>query len=222
MLTIMRTTLSMLAVCIAVAASAQSAGDENLSTNARLLMAARNADADALKRELGKGAAIDSRNRLGETTLIIVLKKDRVDLAAIALDAGANVNLAAVNGITPLMAAAYGGHNDTVKRLLARGADPAALDRLGKNAMTYAAGEGRTEVVATLLAAGVNPNAVYANDLTALMWAAGFGKTETVQALLAAGANPALKDNRGKTAADMAREQGFAATVAVLDAARTK
>ncbi len=75
--------------------------------------------------------------------------------------------------------------------------------------MTYAAGEGRTEVVATLLAAGVNPNAVYGNDLTALMWAAGFGKTDTVRVLLAAGADPALKDNRGKTAADIAREQGF-------------
>lgn len=68
-----------------------------------------------------------------------------------------------------------------------------------------------------LLAAGVNPNAVYANDLTALMWAAGYGRTDTVKALLAAGADPARKDNRGKTAADIAREQGFAQTVAALE-----
>jgi uncharacterized protein len=215
-----RTIVLALALCIAAPAVAQGAAQDNLSTNARLLVAARNADAAALQRELANGAAIDSRNRLGETTLVIVLKKDRPDLAVIALDAGADVNLAAVNGITPLMAAAYGGYDDIVKRLLAKGANPAAVDRLGKNAIVYAAGEGRTGVVAALLAAGVDPNAAYTNDLTALMWAAGSGKTETVKALLAAGADPARKDNRGKTAADMAREQGHAAAVAALAAAK--
>ena len=49
------------------------------------------------------------------------------------------------------------------------------------------------------------------------MWAAGFGKTDTVRVLLAAGANPALKDNRGKTAADIARAEGFAETVTALE-----
>ena len=72
-----------------------------------------------------------------------------------------------------------------------------------------------------LLANGIDPNAVYNNDLTALMWAAGFGKTDTVRALLAAGAKPQLKDDRGKTAADMAREQKFAETAQLLDGAKT-
>ena len=66
----------------------------------------------------------------------------------------------------------------------------------------------------------VDPNAVYNNDLTALMWAAGFGKTATVKALLAAGAKPQLKDNRGKTAADMARDEHFDETAAILEAAK--
>jgi len=205
--------------CIAAAAIAQNATEDNLSTNARFLMAARNADAAALARELAAGAAVNSRNRLGESALVIVLKKDRVDLANVLIDAGADVNLAAVNGITPLMAAAYGGHDAIVKRLLAKGADIRAVDRLQKNAMVYAAGEGHTEVVMTLVGAGMAPNDVYANDLTPLMWAAGFGKTATVRALLAAGADASRKDNRGKTAADMAREQGFSETVAVLQAA---
>lgn len=208
--------------CIAISAFAQSAADENLSTNARFLAAARNADGAALARELASGAAVNSRNRLGESALLILIKKDRVDLAMVVLDAGADVNQPAVNGITPLMAAAYGGQTALAKLLLAKGADPAALDRLSKNAMTYAAGAGNTEIVKMLLAQGVDANAVYQNDLTALMWAAGFGKTDTVRALLAAGANPALKDNRGKSAADIAREQGFATTVAVLEAAPAK
>jgi len=104
--------------------------------------------------------------------------------------------------------------------LLDKGANVAALDRLQKNAMTYAAGSGNTEIVMLLLGKGVDPNAVYHNDLTALMWAAGFGKTATVKALLAAGARPLMKDNRGKTAADMARDEHFDETAAVLDAAK--
>ena len=59
----------------------------------------------------------------------------------------------------------------------------------------------------------------YRHDLTALMWAAGSGQKDTVQLLLQRGANKALKDDRGKTAADIARELGHKEVVAVLDAA---
>lgn len=211
-----RGTLIAALCCIAITAAAQATPDDNLTTNARYLAAARNADGATLKRELAAGAAVNSRNRLGESALLILIKKDRLDLAQVVLDAGADVNQPAVNGITPLMAAAYAGQTDMARQLLAKGANAAALDRLQKNAMTYAAGAGNTEIVKLLLVQGVDANAVYQNDLTALMWAAGFGKTDTVRVLLAAGANPALRDNRGKTAADMAREQNFAATVAVL------
>ena len=126
-----------------------------------------------MKRGLADGAAINSRNRLGESALIVVLKKNRVDLAQFLIDAGADINQPALNGINALMAAAYEGQTEMVRQLLAKGANPAALDRLQKNAMIYAAGEGHTQVVTLLLASGIDPNAVYNNDLTALMWAAG-------------------------------------------------
>jgi len=48
------------------------------------------------------------------------------------------------------------------------------------------------------------------------MWASGFGKDNVVGVLIAAGADPALKDNRGKTAADIARDGRFDSTVALL------
>ncbi|HEY1459756.1 MAG TPA: ankyrin repeat domain-containing protein, partial [Casimicrobiaceae bacterium] len=53
-----------------------------------------------------------------------------------------------------------------------------------------------------------------------LMWAAGYGKTDTAKALLAAGARPELKDDRGKTALDIAREGSFADTIKLLETAR--
>ena len=152
------------------------ADDEQVPLNARFLAFARAADAAGMARALNEGAAVNSRNRLGESALVIVLKQNRVDLATVLVAAGADVNLAAVNGITPLMAAAYGGQTEFVGVLLDKGADVDAVDRLQKNAMTYAAGEGHTAIVKLLLARGVDPNAVYRNDLTALMWAAGYGR----------------------------------------------
>src|SRR5205823_10863338 len=166
-----RALASMLAIVAALLSPAVRAADDDLPLNAKLLVAARNADGPAIARALQQGAAVNSRNRLGESALIIVLKKDRVDLARVLLDAGADVNQAAINGVTPLMAAAYGGHTEIARALVAKGADIAIVDRLKKNAIVYAAGEGRTDVVKLLLDKGVDPNAVYANDLTALMWA---------------------------------------------------
>jgi len=205
--------------CAAPAALAQSPDDDNLSVNARFLVAARTGDATGLERGLALGASVNARNRLGETALVILLKNNKVDLAEKVLDAGADVNQSAVNGITPLMTTAFNGQTAMARKLLDKGADIAPVDRLGKNAMIYGAGAGSTEIVVMLLGKGVDPNAIYQNDLTALMWAAGYGKTETVKALMTAGANAKLKDNRGKTAADIARDEHFADTAAVLDAA---
>jgi ankyrin repeat protein len=50
------------------------------------------------------------------------------------------------------------------------------------------------------------------------MWAAGYGRTDTVRALLAAGARADVADDRGKTAADIARDGGYSETVAALTA----
>ena len=193
------------------------AADSDLSLNARLLLAARSSDRPGIERALKAGASPDARNRLGETALVIGLKKPDVALAKAMLDAGTDVNIAAVNGVTPLMAASYAGLTDIVATLLERGADPKPIDRLGKNAITYAAGEGHAGIVRLLLARGVDVNAAYSNDLTALMWAAGYGRTEAVKVLLEAGAKAEPKDNRGKTALDIAREGGYTQTAALLE-----
>src|SRR3954471_1362935 len=68
------------------------AAEQDLSVNARLLIAARDGDAPALERALKAGAAINSRNRLGETVLLIALKKNELAMATTMLDLGADVN----------------------------------------------------------------------------------------------------------------------------------
>ena len=61
-------------------------------------------------------------------------------------------------------------------------------------------------------------NARYANDGTLLMWAAAYGHEQTVRMLLERGADASLRDDRGKTALAIAREQNQAAVVDLLKA----
>jgi ankyrin repeat protein len=69
-----------------------------------------------------------------------------------------------------------------------------------------------------LLDRGIDVNARYRHDLTALMWAAGYGKVQTVRRLLERGADRTLRDDRGKTAADIARDGRHEDVVRLLDA----
>jgi hypothetical protein len=216
---LLRCTIAVLAIVALGHGERASAADEIVPLNSRFLVAARSLDAAAIDRALREGANVNARNRLGESALVIVLKGNRLDLAQTLLAAGADVNLAAVNGITPLMTAAYGGHTDMVRILLDKGAAIGVTDRIKKNAMTYASGEGHTAVVRLLLSRGVDPNAVYEHGLTALMWAAGYGRVETMRALLEAGAHSDPRDDRGKTAIDIARENNQSAAVAILEGA---
>jgi ankyrin repeat protein len=191
---------------------------QDVSPNARLLVAARAGDQPGAARALVDGASPNARNRVGETALVIAIRNEHPALAMDMVVAGTDVNLGAVNGVTPLMAAAHAGQSDIARALLAKGADITAFDRLQKTAMIYAAGQGHTDVVVMLLRAGIDPNAVYVHELTALMWAAGYGKTDTVLALLDAGAKAGLKDDRGKSALDIAREEHFPDTAKALEA----
>ena len=107
--------------------------------------------------------------------------------------------------------------------MLKFGADPNALDDDGSAAIVYAAGHGYAQVVALLLQAGVDVNRRYAHNLTALMWAAGHDASAgvddieaTIKTLIEHGAALDLKDDRGKTAADIARDLGHERAAKVL------
>jgi ankyrin repeat protein len=99
--------------------------------------------------------------------------------------------------------------------LLAKGTDPNALDTSGKAAIVYAASRGFTPVVARLIEAGVDVNRSYEHGLTALMWAAGYADgagiediRDVLALLIARGAALDARDDRGKTALEIARDLG--------------
>ncbi len=162
------------------------------------------------------GANLNSRNRIGESLLVMAIKGGKSDIANWLLDRGANVQINSTAKVTPLMVAAFNGDLTMVNRLLSLGIDVHAADQQKKTAIVYAAANGHTDVVARLLKAGVDINARYPNELTVLMWAAGQGHDKTVRFLLEAGADNTLKDNRGKTAVEIADEGGHLAVKKIL------
>jgi ankyrin repeat protein len=173
---------------------------------------------------IDKGANVNARAVDGSTPLFIAAEADRPPAIRLLLDRGADPNIPGRGGLRPLAAAAYTGSADSAALLLKHGADPNALDDEGKGAIVFAAGRANASIVALLLDAGVDINRRYAHGLTALMWAAGYDEASgvedvdaTLKLLIGRGAARDLKDDRGKTAADIARALGHSRAAQQLE-----
>ncbi|MFB7630388.1 ankyrin repeat domain-containing protein [Streptomyces sp. NPDC056149] len=93
----------------------------------RLFQAIWHGDTGAAKAALRAGAAPDRRNSEGTTPLYEASVSGRAAIAALLLAAGASPDTESAGpGAegTPLCAAACWGHTETVRTLLAHGADP--------------------------------------------------------------------------------------------------
>ncbi len=132
-------------------ASGVSAAQDAYSLNEQLLNAVRAGDEAGVTRALGQGrgdrfAQPDRRHGAHQRV------QEGLDAdGALLIERGANVSQADVQGITPLMAAAFDGNEEIVALLLASHADVSATDRVGKTAIEYASGRGHTAVVQRLL-----------------------------------------------------------------------
>lgn len=116
-------------------------------------------------------------------------------------------------GATPLVAAAFTGHTDTMKSLLAQGAGVDATAADGRTALIAAAQSGKIEAVQILIAAGADLNRASRGTGTALNVAENKGETEIAALLLASGAH-----STGKSVGDTVCVQpwggdGFCGTV---------
>lgn len=216
-LTPLKRLFALLLSCVALAPALAQRGADQININGEFVLAAKAGRTERVSALLTQGAAVNSRDRNGDSPLNMAASKGNEALVDVLLRAGADVNLANISGVTPLMGAAFKGNAPIVRKLMAAGAKTDPLDRVKKNAAIYAAGVGCNECLAEFLRAGSPINARMDNDETLLMWAAGYGHAATVQFLLDQGADRSLKDNRGKTAADMARDGNFTATASLLE-----
>jgi ankyrin repeat protein len=138
-------------------------------------------------RSLRDDRGADSMLTVGTTPLIRAAKAADLPAMRLLLDHGARVDLATVNGITPLLAAA--------------GNASLALDTRGR----YRTQEQAVQAVEMLLAAGASLDDRDRNGQTALHGAAAWGWNDMVNTLAARGVDLQAKDAQGRTAADIAR-----------------
>ena len=89
--------------------------------------------------------------RSTNTPLTFAARDGRFHLAKALLEAGARVNWADDEHVTPLILAALKGHAEIVDLLLAHGADPTKLDQWNRTAFDYALRRGADHPIAKSL-----------------------------------------------------------------------
>lgn len=115
--------------------------------------------------------------------------------------AGDNLDARDGNGRTPLHVAAFQGHGEAARLLIAIGAKPGLLDDQRYDAVTIAAVRDDVPVVKALLAAGASAKLITSRyDGTALIAAAHLGHDGVVRELIEAGAPLDHVNNLGWTA----------------------
>ena len=126
-------------------------------------------------------------------------------------------------GHTDLMRAALTGDIDTVKSLIAGGADVNERNEDGRTPLMFAAINGETECAKELLQHGADVNAKANDGGTGLMLAASAGDVELIKALLARGADVSGKYvETEQTALMIAKDHGYDEIVQLLQSASAK
>src|SRR5712691_6573889 len=188
---------------------------------------------------------VNRRNERGHSPVLIAQYHHKRDVVAVLLDAGpeldlfdacavgrtkrvaevldqdpSQVNAYSGDGFYPLGLAAFFGHPETVRLLLARGADVAQAARNPMRVQAlHAAAAGRSfEAVRLLVEAGAPVNGRQQEGWTPLQEAVQSGDVEMTRYLLAHGADPRQQNDAGKSAIGLAAERGNAEILKLLKA----
>src|SRR5262245_61913948 len=152
-----------------------------------LMHAAAIGSTDAMRLLLDKGADVNARNAAGGTALMWAV----TDLAKVRLlvDRGADVNASSNLGHTALeLAAMSDGSAEIVRLLLARGANPKAVDKIMMSTLHAATYGNDTDSIRQLVAAGADIDTGDIRGFTPLMYASQNGNLDAAKLLLAKGA----------------------------------
>ena len=182
-------------------------------------------------------ALLKSRDANGASPILVAVYYQKLDVATALADAAASIDIFeasalgrvdrikqvlrehpslvsayAPDGFYPVGLAAFFGHLDAAKTLIAAGANihAAAKNAFKVQAIHAAVASKNIDIVRAVLEAGADPNAAQQQGFRPIHEAGSSGSRELAELLLKYGADPTLKGDNGKNAIDIAREKGHA------------
>ena len=183
-----------------------------------LMWASQSGSVESVELLLRAGALLDVKDNTGRTALMWAQVTpghpgySNPEVVRALINAGANVNVSDGDGVTALILAARADLTESIKLLLAKGAQVNAKDRWGNSPLTsafdshyYSHADKDTVhhptslTIRTLLTAGADIHAGNSVAIPALMLAARTNSLEALKMLLEAGAQINATDQRGRT-----------------------
>lgn len=139
----------------------------------------------------------------------------QLDEVRALIDGGVSPNVSDAQQRTPMMWAAFNGHEPIVVFLLEQGADSTRIDEKGRTALMYAAAGPNYKLVDLLARQeGARIDLQDRDDgFTALMFAASQGQAKVVEVLLGHGADPTIRNGNGESAVQFAARNGHTRVV---------
>jgi ankyrin repeat protein len=202
-------------VALLLAAGADAGAKDNAGETAldAALGAGQRSSVEALMGRSVSTAPLRGASRLLREAIL----RGRLDSVTMLLDLGADVNAAGPEASTPLDDACLKGNPRMVDLLLSRGAKVNLRTPAGATALHEAALSGNPAVITLLLDRGAEIDARdRESSATPLHYAVSMGRREAVELLLSRGAERAVKYSRGKTAMDVAVDNGLPEIVELL------
>lgn len=195
-----------------------------------LMAAALTGRKDVANLLLKQGARVNVITRAGTTPLMTAVMGGHPDMVTLMLEHQARLEDRDSYGRSALIWATLltnpafpaGGEvtpadrMESLKLLLAHGADVRVKLRQNVTALMLAASGSPPEAIALLVKHGAEVNEAEQGGMTALMVAAQAGDTENVRELLKHGAKPRAKSAEGKTALDYAVANGHPGAATLL------
>lgn len=178
---------------------------------------------------------LKSRDANGASPILVAVYYQKLDVATALADAAGSIDIFeasalgrvdrlklllrenpslvsayAPDGFYPVGLAAFFGHLDAVKTLIAAGADihAAAKNAFRVQAIHAAVASKNIDIVRAVLEAGADPNAAQQQGFRPIHEAGSSGSRELAELLLKYGADATLKNDSGNNAIDIAREKG--------------
>ncbi|MFC6155670.1 ankyrin repeat domain-containing protein [Kribbella jiaozuonensis] len=179
-----------------------------------LLSAATAGDADKVAAALAAGAPIESRDKHRRTALLLASLNDRVDVARLLVELGADPDAQDDQHDSAWLVTGVTGSVAMLETLLPANPDLTLRNRFGGISVIPASERGHVDYVRRVVKTKINLNHVNNLGWTALLEAIILGKgtepwQQIVQILVDAGADPNLADADGVTPLQHAESRGY-------------